>query len=205
MGFLPGHKTNVGKKYDVERIRKSSLARIGQKRTPEARKRMSVARQKQVIVHSEETKRKISEAHKGKKLSDQHRLNLSISHRGQSPANKGVPLTVVQKEHLSKVQVGRFKGEKHWNWQGGKTPKHETIRKSHEYKIWRKAIFERDNYTCIWCGKKEEVSGKLNADHIKPFSLFPELRFAIDNGRTLCIPCHRKTDTYAGKMRNYKC
>jgi len=88
--------------------------------------------------------------------------------------------------------------EKHWNWNGGVTPINEKIRKSKEYNLWRKAVFERDNWTCIWCG---QVGGKLNADHIKPFSLFPELRFAIDNGRTLCISCHRKTDTYGGNSK----
>ena len=91
------------------------------------------------------------------------------------------------------------KGENNCNWKGGITPINMKIRGSKEYKLWRTAVFERDDYTCIWCG---QVGGELNADHIKPFSLFPELRFAIDNGRTLCEPCHRTTDTYGGKSRN---
>lgn len=82
--------------------------------------------------------------------------------------------------------------EKNPNWKGGKSGENDLIRKSKEYKLWRKAVFERDNWSCIWCG----FHGYVEADHIKPFSLFPELRFAIDNGRTLCKPCHRGTDTF---------
>ncbi len=81
------------------------------------------------------------------------------------------------------------RGVKTSNWKGGITPINIAIRMSLEYKIWRTAVFTRDNYTCIWCGKK---GGEINADHILPFADYPELRLAIDNGRTLCIQCHKK-------------
>ena len=92
----------------------------------------------------------------------------------------------------------RARGRTHGNWKGGVTPITFKIRNSLKYKEWRLKIFERDKYTCVCCGK---IGGMLNADHIKPFSLFPELRFKLSNGRTLCVPCHKKTDTYGGKVR----
>ena len=57
-------------------------------------------------------------------------------------------------------------------------------------------MFERDKFTCVWCG---QIGGSLNADHIKPFFDYPELRLDISNGRTLCVPCHRLTDTFMSK------
>lgn len=54
-------------------------------------------------------------------------------------------------------------------------------------------MFERDDFTCQQCGKK---GGRLQADHILPYSTHPELRLDLNNGRTMCVPCHRATPTY---------
>lgn len=88
-------------------------------------------------------------------------------------------------------------GVNHYNWQGGLTSASAKIRNSVEYKKWRIAVFERDNYTCQVCKK---VGGVLNADHIKPFSLFPNDRLDVNNGRTICLECHKLTDSYLSNL-----
>lgn len=100
--------------------------------------------------------------------------------------------TVCLSRHKSEIQ----KGAKSHRWQGGKTDHNMAIRNSHKYKQWRSFVFERDCYTCQECG---QVGGKLNADHILPFAQYPEFRFDVDNGRTLCVECHRKTKTWGRK------
>jgi len=91
--------------------------------------------------------------------------------------------------------------EKNRNWKGGITLVNKAIRNSAEFSRWRTMVFKRDDYTCQLCFNK---GGKLNADHIKPFSLYPELRFELSNGRTLCIDCHKTTDTYGSKIHFYQ-
>lgn len=62
-------------------------------------------------------------------------------------------------------------------------------RHSKEYKDWRSAVFARDNFTCQLCG----IRGvRMNAHHKKQYAYFPELRFCVDNGATLCECCHRQ-------------
>jgi len=75
-----------------------------------------------------------------------------------------------------------IKGVKHPNWKGGITPKNKIIRGSNEAKLWREAVFKRDNWICQ---KTKEKGNKLHAHHIKNFAQFPELRFTLDNGITL--------------------
>lgn len=119
----------------------------------------------------------------GRVASVETRLKMSIARKGR----------VVTVETRKKMSASSKKGaESNW-WKDGASTKNHLIRQTSEYKLWREAVFMRDNWTCCGCGVR---GGTLQAHHIKPFALFPELRFAIDNGSTLCIECHKKTDTY---------
>lgn len=88
-----------------------------------------------------------------------------------------------------------FRGENHPNWKGG-VMKGRKDRNLSVYKEWRLAVFARDNYTCQHCGLKNYKGlGKtvqLEADHIQSWTEYPELRYEVNNGRTLCKDCHSK-------------
>ena len=210
-----------GKKHTLEAISKNRMAHLGKipwnkgkiglyKLSEETRQKMSVARKGKKNPHkghkiSEETCIKIGNSNRNRVHSKESRKNMSIGYRNTLPeirrkvidacvlAHKGKKVSTEVRKKMSESH----KGDKCHFWRGGITKENMKIRASLEYKLWRESVFERDNYTCIWCGAKSG-NGKaviLNADHIKPFALFPELRLAIDNGRTLCRECHLTTDT----------
>ena len=116
--------------------------------------------------------------------------------KGRVPWNKGLK--------------GFLAGEKNARWKGGITPENMKIRQSFEYKLWRTSVFERDNWTCQTCG---QLGGKLHAHHIKALAkILREYKitslkqaldcaelWSINNGVTLCVDCHKKTDSYFNK------
>jgi len=159
---------------------------IGHKLSEEHKRKISLGISKYTKTY--EHCKNLSKSKLGKVLSEEHRKHISDTHRrlGIKPPSR--------------------KGTIPWNYEG-RTTLTDQIRKCSKYNKWRLAVFIRDNFTCVQCNKN---GCKLHADHIKKFSIilneykiktFEEALSCIElwninNGRTLCIPCHKKTETY---------
>ena len=90
-------------------------------------------------------------------------------------------------------------GEKNVNWKGGITSLNDKLRSSSKFKIWREAVFLRDNFTCQnkkckFCNNKIGVF--LHPHHIKQLAFYPELAFDINNGITYCAEFHLKSNLH---------
>lgn len=155
---------------------------------------------------SDETKLKISRANKGKKRDDEFKKVVSLRFKG-----KKVLRTKEWNENQRKIQLAIVRrGASNPLWKGG-SKMQEQIRKCYRYRQWRSDVFTRDDFTCT-CGQR---GGDINADHIKQFelilrennikciedALICEELWNINNGRTLCLPCHKLTATYSKKIK----
>lgn len=161
---------------------------------------------------SVETKKKLSDTRK--RLYNEGKLdrmtgnkNPMFGRKAWNSGTKGVQIAWNKGKKMAKESRLKLSGSNHYNWKGGLCSINTKIRKIFEYRQWVQDIFKRDNYICQGCGER---GVKLNVHHIKPFALIlaennistveEALNCSIiwdyDNGITLCVPCHKKTDTY---------
>lgn len=155
MGFQKGHKINGGKKFE----------------------KGNVAWNKDISgysIHTIESKLKISEANKGKVLSEETKRKIAEKQIGV-PRPYGKPPI--------------FYGEDHWNWKGGIDTENRRLRQSEQYKVWRFSVYKRDKYTCQECNN-HCTSKDIVAHHKLEWAQYPDERFNVENGITLCRSCH---------------
>jgi len=152
-------------------------------------------------VYSDETRKKMSDAKKGKYIGSnnpfygkQHSPETIEKIRkkslGKKAWNSG-KIGVYSEKTLKKMRDGIHDrwGENNPNWRGGSSFIGQKFRMSKMALEWKKGIFLKDDYVCVRCLNR---GGKLHAHHIVPFSLcLDEEKFTLDNGATLCVPCHR--------------
>ncbi len=163
-----------------------------------------------LIKHTEEAKEKIRKNNAkywlGKKRPDiSERIRIAMLGNSKGMGNVGNKHTEEWKQKMRQRMLGsrnpfygkrhppeimeRISGVNHVFWKGGVTSINRKLRKSREFKEWRTKVFEFDNYTCWICETRGSI--KLHPHHLKRFSDYPELRFNISNGLTLCEFCHR--------------
>ena len=123
-------------------------------------------------------------------LSCAGKWNYRNSEQVREALNKGIyaPQRAIS---ISLARTGKPRpelvGEKNHNWKGGTGTERHRLMGQVEYLNWRRAIFERDDYTCRICGKR---GAELNAHHVIYYAIDKNRVLDLDNGITVCRDCH---------------
>lgn len=128
---------------------------------------------------SEEERKKIGT---GVRTNPQHKESCRVA----GDRKRGIPRT---EETRNRIRTGVL------DFLGG----YGDDRAAWRYRDWREKIVKRDNYTCQNCGKINLTGKDCHAHHIKSWELYPELRYVLQNGKTLCLKCHMKEESIANK------
>jgi len=136
---------------------------------------------------------------KGNKLWDNEKVKKTQFKKGQKSWITG------KKAPWAKNLPQAFeRGQRPWNWDGGKSKLRNRLWHCWKYRQWHSDIFERDDYTCQECGLR---GCKLEAHHIEQLAVIIKRNkiktyeeamdceeiWNINNGLTLCCKCHNKT------------
>ena len=94
-----------------------------------------------------------------------------------------------------------FSGDRHWNWQGGKSRLNNINNRGPGWQRQRAKALKRDGFRCIDCCVSEDdcrlkFGRGLDVDHVIPFHNFGNSRTAnkLGNLASRCASCHRKAE-----------
>lgn len=205
MTFIKGQKSPFkGKKHTIKSKEKNRLAHLGKHYSPETEfKKGSKLSDKQRKKIGDGLKKLFLNGRKNVySFPKGHKINVGRKQSEEWKKKKGLSqLGSHRSEETRKKMSNSAKGEKCHFWKGGITPINTQIRISIEYRLWREAVFARDEWIC----QKTRTKGlELEAHHIQNFSQFPKLRFAIDNGITLSKKSHKLFHKIYGQQNNTK-
>jgi len=204
----------IKRQWEEGKRQPSMLGKFHTKETKNKMSKSRLERKKRLgYINSLKTRKKISKALKGRRLSEEIKRKMSEALKGK----KKLPFT---KEHKKKIsESGKMprpwmRGENSPHWKGGVSELSKRIKTSFKYKEWRETIFQRDNWTCRKCGKrggviihphhKKSLTTILEENNIKTLEDVLECKelWDINNGITLCRKCHKETDTYGWNRYN---
>lgn len=154
-----------------------------------------------VYLRTDECKKKISEGKKGKMPKNiefiknywkgKKRPDMIGNTRAKGLIKSEKWREVVKKANKNNNYASINIGEKHWRW---KLDRSQLVKRQERndsaYYDWRKRVWLRDNFKCKI--NNCDCSGKIIAHHILGWALYPELRYEINNGITLCHAHHPK-------------
>jgi len=106
--------------------------------------------------------------------------------KGRVPWNKGKSVHLSPKTEFKKGLIP-------WNKGLGNISDVNRIRRSLEYKEWRKEILKERNYTCQECNERGKI---LHIHHLEMICIAPERIMDKNNVIVVCKKCHYKIHKY---------
>jgi len=152
-------------------------------------------------------------ANKGQIRTSEMRKKYSLSKMGdKNPQKKPEVKEKNRIGHLGKVcsletrkkmSQSHPKGEKSPNWIQDRTKLkvNELDKLNSQYKVWMLSVKNRDNWKCKM--SSSNCNGQLEAHHILSYSEYPELRYDINNGITLCHYHHPRKRSEEKRLVSY--
>ncbi|MDB4594021.1 HNH endonuclease [Paracoccaceae bacterium] len=101
---------------------------------------------------------------------------------------QGTKMSAESRKKMSEAKKGKYSGSDNPNWKGAEVSEDIRERRSYQSKVWRKACLERDDNCCTICASTE----RLHVHHILEYKDYPDRRWDINNGKTVCAICHEK-------------